>query len=76
MGRLDTTGKRANLKGKIEYSALIVVSYELKSTQNGRNISRKVRKVAKKVQNVSFYFKTKASLAFLGVLCELCERRL
>ncbi len=25
MSRLDTTGKRANLKGKIQYSALILV---------------------------------------------------
>jgi hypothetical protein len=34
-------------------------------------------KVAKKVQSFSrFYLKTKASPAFLGVLCELCEKRL
>src|SRR3990172_6979694 len=33
-------------------------------------------KVAKKVQSFSLYLKTKASSAFLGVLCVLCERRL
>jgi hypothetical protein len=46
-----------------------LVSYESKSTQNGKNISLIGAKVAKKVQNVSrFYLKTKASPAFLGVL--------